>query len=656
MQTKFLLIFSLVLLVSISSKPDSKWKMTIKNEKGDDSPIILKKGIFTKITFIISHEDGKDFIDRSFDLNDFVIKLEDENIQTINDEYHIIPSTNLEYTTYIGLKCESKIEETEYNITFTVSDIKPLTDLNNDKNGNLEIEPVKVKIDLTPTYIELVPISTEIPQESYSLFKIKNEIYNMKKIQIKKIEDNKLFELDDIEIKLYNERNELLEDENENHGILFDFPYGTDHTFSEFKNNTNFTYTLQIEKDECSGYFELTENSKSLTLTVYEKEESKLTDAEKEAIISSVENITPKKDETSNIQLEILIPVDSVIIECKLDNDDEKVSYKNYVKDAGKYVIKFDDLVSITEYKAECKFTTLNKDSSSVDIKIGNFRDADVVTQLIPSRKLNQTPQCVEFIFSNNENVKEFSSLAEKYCLKIMTKGEKILSRIMGSIKCEEIKKLDNIKLNSLNKTMICAGPTPSFKSEKFREIIIKDDENYFNEQFDQFVSNLNSTEKIKELFELENIELSNINRYYDEIAPDKEKIVLEVETENGMKKRNKLKFNITSYNLQPIECYYNQKLKHDDKKKYISLKGENSIILNGEGDTKSFEVNLSDQKKNDMFALYLICYNLPGFNIRYESTGIFNAYTYLYTDDIENQPVNKKEKVTINCAEKIIK
>ena len=88
---------------------------------------------------------------------------------------------------------------------------------------------------------------------------------------------------------------------------------------------------------------------------------------------------------------------------------------------------------------------------------------------------------------------------------------------------------------------MICAGPTPSFKSKKFREIIIKDDENYFNEQFDQFVSNLNSTEKIKELFELENIELSNINRYYDEIAPDKEKIVLEVETENGMKKRNKL-------------------------------------------------------------------------------------------------------------------
>ena len=651
MQIKLLLILSLILI--IYSKPDSQWKMSVKNEKGDDSPIIIKKGIFTKINFIISHKDGKDLIDRSFDFNDFIIKLEDKNIKTIEDEYHIIPSSNLEYTTYIGLKCDSEIKEDEYKLTFNVSDIKQLMDSKDKKEGNLEIETFIVKIDLTPTYIELESIENEIAQKSFSLFKIKNEIYNINRIKIIKNEDNKLFEFNNIEIKSFYDRNELSENETENHGILFDYPYGTNNDYIDFGNNTNFTYTLKIEDDECSNYFILKNNK--LNLIVKDEKQSKLTDAEKEAIISSIENITPQKDETSNIQLKILIPVDSVIIDCKLNNDNnEIVNYKNYINKSGKFIIKFDDLIDITEYKAQCKFTTLNKDSSSIEFTIGNFKDADVIIPLIPSRKLNITPQCVEFIFLNNENLKEFSSLAQKYCQKIMNKSKDILSRIMGANKCDEIKKFNDEELNSLNKSIICAGPTPSFKSKKFREYLInKNNESYFNEQFNQFVYDLNNTDKIKKLFELENITLSNINRYYDDIIPNKENIILEVKTENGMKKRNKLEFKITSNNYQPIECYYNNKLKNNDKKKFINLKNGNSIILTKENNTKYFEVNLSDQKKNDMFSLYLICYNLPGFNIRYESTGIFNAYTYLYTDEIEIQKVNIKQKININCAEK---
>ena len=34
------------------------------------------------------------------------------------------------------------------------------------------------------------------------------------------------------------------------------------------------------------------------------------------------------------------------------------------------------------------------------------------------------------------------------------------------------------------------------------------------------------------------------------------------------------------------------------------------------------------------MYSLYMNCYNLPGSKIRYEQTGIFNAYTYLYTQN----------------------
>ena len=50
-------------------------------------------------------------------------------------------------------------------------------------------------------------------------------------------------------------------------------------------------------------------------------------------------------------------------------------------------------------------------------------------------------------------------------------------------------------------------------------------------------------------------------------------------------------------------------------------------------------------------------CYNLPSSRIRYEQTGIFNAYTYLYTDKEEDQTITitneeKIDNVTINCAE----
>ena len=53
------------------------------------------------------------------------------------------------------------------------------------------------------------------------------------------------------------------------------------------------------------------------------------------------------------------------------------------------------------------------------------------------------------------------------------------------------------------------------------------------------------------------------------------------------------------------------------------------------------------------MYSLYMNCYNLQGAKIRYEQTNVFNAYTYLYTEEEYNQYVVPPENVTINCAEK---
>ena len=176
MKTKYLLLL-LVLLTNSCLCIDSNWNMVVKNELGNDDPIVLKRGVFTKVTFIITHVDGKDLIDNSFDISDFVVTLEDKNIKTIENEYHIIPSTSLEYSTYIGLKCDSVVE-TDYQFSFKLKDVKYLVD-SEKKESNLNIAQTNVKIDNTPISIEISPISEEIPQKSYRLFKSKNEIYNM---------------------------------------------------------------------------------------------------------------------------------------------------------------------------------------------------------------------------------------------------------------------------------------------------------------------------------------------------------------------------------------------------------------------------------------------------------------------------------------------
>lgn len=51
--------------------------------------------------------------------------------------------------------------------------------------------------------------------------------------------------------------------------------------------------------------------------------------------------------------------------------------------------------------------------------------------------------------------------------------------------------------------------------------------------------------------------------------------------------------------------------------------------------------------------SLYINCYNLQEFKNKNRSTGVFNAYTYLYSSIEENQDVLAQEQVTINCLEK---
>ena len=127
-----------------------------------------------------------------------------------------------------------------------------------------------------------------------------------------------------------------------------------------------------------------------------------------------------------------------------------------------------------------------------------------------------------------------------------MTEDENVLSRIMGSFKCDKAEFDEDFEKNKrTNRSLICIGLSPSFKSKKFRESLINENRTYFEDHVNKFVDLVNTKEKIINIFkdedDLEGLELSEFRRYYDLNSPDIDKIQLVVNNDGGMKKKRKI-------------------------------------------------------------------------------------------------------------------
>jgi len=583
----------------------------------------------------------------------------------------ITPSASLEYIAYIGLECEYDISKNS-KIKFKVTSIKDLDDKDlDDATLNTE-EEFPIEIDESKTLLEIEPIETDLTGEGYSLFRLKTEIFNLEEVVIIATSENKEYKIKDVEIEAYKDRDKYGESKEENNGILFGYPFSVEKEYRNLEKKSH-TFQLKMKNDKCSTPFVLSDDVQTINITVNDNPIVKVNKTVKQAIVYSMENITPKRDLTNNIQIQMTIPVAPLIIDCKLkgdgdDEDDDEINYKDYIINNGSYILKFDDLNSNNEYKVECKFFTVNKDDDEIEIKIGNDKDYDFVTPLFPSRTLNSIPQCLEFIFKSKkteklkDEVKKFTDLSEKLCKKIMTKDEDVISRIEGEFKCKKAEFKEEIEEKKINRTIICLGASPKFKSKKFkRSLIDEKDSSYFDEHVEKFVGLINTTEKIKKAFkkddveDIEDLELVEFKRYYDLESPDQNKIILDMNKKEGTKKKDKLEFTISSINAQPIQCFYNKELRKDNKKRFMNLyfnRGGEPITLYP-NEKKTIKVELSDSSQKKMYTLYMNCYNLPGAKIRYEQTGVFNAYTYLYVEEELEQYVIPNENVTINCAEK---
>ena len=711
-----------LLLISICYIPGPipssiKWKLEIKNEYGNEDLIVLKPGRYTKITLLLSPEDGHSYLDYSNDKSKFKIYLQDENIVTKDDDLELEPSKSLEYSTYIGLNCQNSITEDIYPIQFNLKNeeeekrdenprgdgefpILPIDDSDEyETESNLNIQTFNVTIDRTPKKIKLIPLKTSLPEKSYSIFKLEEELYNINEIKIgKKNKDEKNnYVFTTVKIPEFDPDDEFRDEKTFSNGILLDYHYAIQSTYEKLGNETSFIFELEL-LENITNCFALDEDSQNLKISAINDTVPSLNDATKQAIIYSIENVTPKKDETNNIQLKMNIPFAPVTLSCDikpLNEDSDSIEYKDFISESGEQILKFDNLMMNKEYFIKCKFesTDYNKQSrTSFEILIGNNQNFDVITQLTTSKDINRTPQCAQFTFGENSNttsLANFESLAEKYCYQVMNEEESILSRIMQSVICQSVEidddddeddnddyddddrkeeqgqgqgpeqdqeqgKEQEEKIKKVDrKFMICTGPSNQNYNKRFNG---NEKKINFNENFDKFVDNLSTQAKINETLGLNGLELESIKRYYDNEAPDTSKI--EVVKEKGIiqDKDNKklLKFNITSTNSQPIECFYNEELNSNYNKRYIKLDIKD-VVLN-EGETKDIEIKIMDNPiDGTILSVYMICYNLPGFDIRYESTGVFTAYTYYYSqsgeeDQEKDEP--QKSNVTIDCKD----
>ena len=283
--------------VLLEDQPTSNWVLEIKNEFGNNEPIIFKGGRYSIVTFIVTHESGKFYLDRSFDKSMFKIALNDSNFKTFEDYYIINPSESLEYSTYIGLNCDNNIQNNEYILNFEIKAYYIAQSV-------LKIKPCKVLIDKSKSIITLEPVSLNLPQLGGSFFKLKEKLYNINNIYIVPRKEDKFVsydtalsaEIDSFSLKTMN-KYEYKD------GYLIDFKFGTKSTLNKLGKNRSLKFELEIYEESEVKCFMVNENYTKVNFNVTDENTDKINKTVIETIEYYFQEVTPEFDYSNNFQI-----------------------------------------------------------------------------------------------------------------------------------------------------------------------------------------------------------------------------------------------------------------------------------------------------------------------------------------------------------------
>ena len=636
-----LLIFA---IFNLCASANPKYKLEIKNAEGTDEQIFLVPGIFTKITLVLTELQATNFL---LDNYKYIITFNDEKIIPYQKTMTLEPKENLIYSNYIGLKCSesSDIDELTLNVEIAGYDSSTSPE-------TLEYIAPTLKINKVKTTIKLDLLFKTMLQQSKNFFKLEDEIFNVEDISIKLNDFSKYFRHDGIKIPSFANRNILSKDAPENHGILFDSPFFSDTILNSLD------FDVNLELDLSGACFELLNSTFSFGINS-EDVNTQIDDNVKAAIIYNTQDITPKFDISSNIQLSMNIPKAPVILECKftvdaealigndtLTSSEEDKIFKTIVTSTGKFDINIENLNVNGEYYAQCKIssTLIDELITNITINIGDFLKSDIIKKLIPSKDPNATPQCAKLTFENEQQANNFKYFGALFCSYYMKKDEPIISRVIPTIIHQVIEPYSSDK--KPNQKILCVAPSALYHTAKS----FTKKQTDFNDKFDSFLKELQNENS--EYTMIKNIKVTKIEVEKDiSINPESISVSLkEIKKIFGIPKE--FIFEIHNTHSQNLQCTYNKFFSSnpDSLLKYLNVSTE---IGPNEKEEISVHPDITGFETNKFYTFYIKCQNLPNFYFKYETTGLMNKYSYYHILEDISQLIDGITELTINCNEK---
>ena len=639
-----------------------KWKLNVKNDKLDSNAVVLVPGIFTKVTFVLENEGDQDFDDQD---NQYTFQLvpENDNIAIVGDAILLTPTSSLQASGYIGLKCGHTLSDSSFELKFNVKGVT-------DKNGKsatgqatLDFGVNTVKISNEKAKVDLDLVMNQIPAESYTVMKVNQEPYNIETLELKAESDSDDLTTSEITLKKYDgEREEYSPDNSVNRGILFDFKLLVKNAYEQLT-KTSFNLNLSVKNEELQKCFELVK--KTFKIDVLQQKVAELKDNIKQAIKYTLENISKKKDALSNLVFRLNVPVAPVKISCEIrlnssfSTDEEILAnahasadvqyYNDILTSKGQVDLKLGQLNANAEYYTKCVFdtTAVKETANKIAVTIGNFINADILKRLKPSYDPYRRPQCVKVEFSSAVAT-SLTTVIERYCSWVMTKGESLLVRLFSDSVCE----VGDVKVSLLsdNYAYICVHASPVLKTYNTTSL---EEGQRFDKSFDEFINGIQDAQKTLNKWGLSS-KVKSVTKYYDQ-KPDTALFEYKVDDSDWLVAFNKdIKFTVTSNNDFPVQCYYNSILTYDLNKKFGLLENKVSVTLNkGEAKTFTTKIPKDDFVTGRSYPLYLECYSLPGSSVRYETTGVFNPFTYYYDKSTDTATPLPNTPTTVDCTAK---
>lgn len=607
-----------------------KWKLETKSLDYDGN-IELHQGKYSKIFFVLTSLEEDPF---SSELNySYKLAFKDDNIAFFDKEMILNPKEKQAYSTYIGLNCNNSITEDTYIIKISVTS-------NNDETDELSIQYSDINVTINREKIDfgLELLFNSMPKNSFNLFKIYDEIYNVDEINIiaSEIED---FEFKEIIFEPYGKRGEIKNAEGSNHGILFDFPFYKKSSDEKLQ-STNYEFTLSFKNSKLEQCYEL---PSTFSFSIGEEMPSVDDNLKKEILKYNLKDVTSEFEITNGFSLKLLIPPSPILIQCSVQgqsffpeyNSNINVIYRNFKIDEEIFNLQVENLEYNSEYFVNCELSDTNfisKERKKINITIGNNYNYDIIHQLNTSRESVRTPHCIKFTFQSKEKLLEFKKIGLPLCKYIMKKNEPLYIVDLPTIAC------DIIDENEI--ATICVGPSAKNNIEGYT---LYDEIYNYDNQFKELIKYVKDNYNAKE-GEIYND--TDINNEVISVAMTNKLINPEKDT--------KFYFEVLSNHTQEIQCYYNKKLSNEGNK---FLTEEAASIILSPNEKKSIEVgivsSLSDYK---IYSLNFKCFNLPKFYYKYKSTEYMTMYSYLYIKDKE---INQESKfteianITKNCKEK---